>query len=41
MKKTNRMGFIDRVTGDHIRYWKDKYGQEFMAVNKFGFRVKV
>lgn len=39
MKKTGS-AFIDVVTGDVVHYWIDKYGQAWMAVNRWGFRVK-
>ena len=32
--------FRDVVTGDSVRFWMDCYGDEWMAVNKWGFRVK-
>lgn len=32
--------FTDVVTGDSVRFWMDCYGDEWMAVNKWGFRVK-
>jgi hypothetical protein len=32
--------FRDTVNGDLVRFWKDCYGDEWMAVSKWGFRVK-
>lgn len=32
--------FRDVVTGDTVRFWVDCDGVEWMAVNKWGFRVK-
>ena len=39
MKPTGEY-FIDVVGGDIVRFWMDVYGDEWMAVNKWGFRVK-
>ena len=41
MKPSDKVGFTDKVDGSYVRYWMDKYSQEFLAVNKFGFRVKL
>lgn len=38
MKKTGS-AFVDVVTGDIVHYWKDCYGQAWLAVSKWGFRV--
>lgn len=32
--------FMDVVTWDLVQYWEDCYGDEWMAVSKWGFRVK-
>jgi hypothetical protein len=32
--------FQDKVTGEFVQFWKDCYGDEWMAVGKWGFRVK-
>lgn len=32
--------FIDQVNGKEVYLWIDKYGAEYMAHSKFGFRVK-
>jgi hypothetical protein len=40
MKKTAKNGFVDKVSGDVVHYWIDCYGCEWMATNKWGFRVK-
>lgn len=39
MKKIPK-SFTDKVTGETVQYWIDCYGDEWMAVNKWGFRVK-
>ena len=39
MKPSNRVGFVDIVNGEYVRFWIDCYGNEYMAVNKYGFRV--
>ena len=39
MKPTGQ-SFRDAVTYDEVRFWKDCYGFEWMAVSKWGFRVK-
>lgn len=41
MKPSNMFGFVDVVSGEYVRYWIDCYGVEWMAVKKFGFRVKI
>jgi|LakMenEpi03Aug12_release.lakeMendotaPanAssembly.Ray.scaffolds.fasta_scaffold378611_3 hypothetical protein len=33
--------FQDIVSGDMIRYWVDIFGVQYMANNRFGFRVRV
>jgi hypothetical protein len=38
MKKTGS-AFVDVVTGDIVHYWKDYYGQAWLAVTRWGFRV--
>jgi hypothetical protein len=38
MQKTTKSGFIDRVTGEYVAYWVDKFGDEYIAVNKFSMR---
>ena len=40
MKKTGR-SFYDSVGGNVVNYWKDCFGDEYMAVNRFGMRVKL
>ncbi len=32
--------FTDVVAGDLVRCWEDCYGDRWMAVSKWGFRVK-
>jgi hypothetical protein len=39
MKPTGQ-SFTDVVVGDSVRFWVDCYGDEWMAVDKWGFRVK-
>lgn len=39
MKPTGQ-SFTDIVNWDIVRFWVDCYGDEWMAVNKWGFRVK-
>jgi hypothetical protein len=39
MKPTGA-SFMDDVTWDLVQYWVDCYGDKWMAVNKWGFRVK-
>jgi hypothetical protein len=39
MKPTGQ-SFTDVVTYDKVQFWKDCYGDEWMAVSKFGDRVK-
>jgi hypothetical protein len=39
MKPTGQ-SFTDLVSWDIVRYWVDCYGDRWMAVNKWGFRVK-
>ena len=41
MKPNGRPGFVDRVSGNYVTCWIDKYGREFMAVKKWGYRVKL
>ena len=41
MKVTKRVGFLDIVSGNYVRYWVDCYGVEFMSVYKFSHRVNV
>jgi hypothetical protein len=33
--------FTDIVTWDTVKYWVDCYNQKWMAVSKWGFRVKI
>ena len=40
MKSTGK-SFIDVVTGDLIQYWIDCYGNEWLSISKWGFRVKI
>lgn len=40
MKPTGA-AFTDLVTWDVVHYWEDCYGEVWMAVSKWGFRVKV
>jgi L-arabinose isomerase len=40
MKQTGN-SFRDIVTGDSVRDWVDCYGDKWMAVSKWGFRVKI
>jgi hypothetical protein len=39
MKPTGN-SFRDIVTGDKVQDWIDYYGVKWMAVNKWGFRVR-
>jgi hypothetical protein len=39
MKPTGS-SFMDVVTWDLVQYWEDCYGDRWMAVSKWGFRVK-
>jgi hypothetical protein len=39
MKPTGET-FTDMVSWDIVKYWEDCYGDRWMAVNKWGFRVK-
>ena len=39
MKPTG-VSFTDMVTLERVRIWKDCYGDEWMALNKWGFRIK-
>jgi hypothetical protein len=39
MKQTGEY-FTDMVSWDIVHYWVDCYGDKWMAVNKWGFRVK-
>jgi hypothetical protein len=39
MKPTGE-SFTDIVTWDIVQYWIDCYGDKWMAVSKWGFRVK-
>lgn len=39
MKPTGE-SFMDVVTSELVQYWVDCYGDRWMAVNKWGFRVK-
>jgi hypothetical protein len=39
MKPTGS-SFVDTVDLNIVRFWVDCYGDEWMAVNKWGFRVK-
>ena len=41
MKPSNKVGIVDIVNGEYVRFWIDIYGVEWMAVNKFGFRTKI
>jgi hypothetical protein len=44
MKKTERVGFVDKVTNRDVCYYVDKYGDEWMAnipYYPFNFRVKI
>jgi len=44
MKRTDRSGFTDIVSGENVRYYKDKFGDEYMAAYPyypFKFRVKI
>jgi hypothetical protein len=41
MKPSKRAGFKDIVSGKYVRYWIDKFGDEYMATGKFYHRVKV
>jgi hypothetical protein len=43
MRITNRVGFVDVVSGGFIHYYKDYYGDEFMVeypCRPWSFRVK-
>jgi hypothetical protein len=33
--------FMDVVTLDKVRYWEDCYGDRWMAVSKWGYRLKI
>jgi hypothetical protein len=39
MKPTGE-SFMDVVTSELVHHWVDCYGDRWMAVNKWGFRVK-
>lgn len=41
MTLANKVGFMDIVSGDIVRYYIDCYGIEYMAISKFGYRVRV
>ncbi len=32
--------FYDSISGDVVKEWVDSYGNRFLAVSRFGFRVK-
>ena len=38
--KPNGISFYDSINRDVVRHWVDCYGSEWMAVSKWGFRVK-
>lgn len=40
MKKLGK-SFYDTVAGEVVNHWEDCYGDEYMAVSKFGLRVKI
>ena len=40
MKPTGE-SFMDVVTLDLVRYWEDCYGDKWMAVSKWGSRIKI
>jgi hypothetical protein len=40
MKPTGA-SFMDVVTLDLVQYWEDCYGDKWMAVSKWGFRIKI
>jgi len=40
MVKTDKIGFYDIVAHRMVYYFMDCYGQEWIAHNKFSFRLK-
>jgi hypothetical protein len=38
--KYERVLFWDKVSGNCVNLYVDKFGVEWMATNKFGYRVK-
>lgn len=38
--KYERVLFWDKVSGNCVNLYVDKFGVEWMAMNKFGYRVK-
>lgn len=40
MEKTGQ-SFTDMVSWGVVYYWRDCYGDEYMAESRWGFRVKV
>ena len=32
--------FYDRVAGKHVYYWTDCYFNKYLAISKWGYRVK-
>ena len=40
MKPTGA-SFMDVVTWDLVQYWEDCYGDKWMAVSKWGTRIKI
>ena len=44
MRLNEKAGFLDRVTGKTVRYYTDKFGEEYMAEYRywpFKYRTKV
>lgn len=41
MYPAKRPGFCDVVTGEYVRFWQDCYGNKYLAVRKFGIRMKL
>lgn len=38
---TNKMGFVDKVSGKLVKYWVDWNGHKWMATSRWSSRVKV
>jgi hypothetical protein len=40
MVKSNKKGFYD-IDGDKVHYWTDYYFEEYMAISRWGNRIKL
>ncbi len=40
MRQTE-FAFVDKVTNEKVYKWTDKYGNHWLAVHRFGFRIKI